>query len=154
MKKRGGLTLLELTIAMAIFMVLVGAILIGTRGNNKDYRVLHNASRMLQADMRYAQRRAIMEGRRIGVHFNIADNSYSVVAAVSPTRVTALRTIHFPDGVDLASVSGNLDNRIMFLPRGTAVPGTILLRNGVYEQRITTTLGGGRVHIFPITSRN
>ncbi|MCL2386437.1 MAG: GspH/FimT family pseudopilin [Defluviitaleaceae bacterium] len=146
MKQQRGFTLMELVIVMAVLMVVVGVILVSVNGNSNDYRVLSNAAVTMQADIRYAQRRAIMEGRRIGVHFDVLYNRYHIIDRHS----TVLRTVYLPDGVNLLAV--NYDNqRLMYLPRGTASQaGTIALRKGRYHQEITTTVSGGQVRIHDI----
>jgi Tfp pilus assembly protein FimT len=141
MKK--GVTLLELTVVMAILMIVTGAVLISTRGDTNDYRALHNAALMLQADMRYAQRIALIEGRRVGVHFEPSHNRYSIMN----------RTVYLPNGVELLSTTYTFDE-VFYLQRGTAsAAGTIDLQKGRHTVELTTTLGGGRVEIKPITSQ-
>lgn len=146
MNKTSGITLLELTIAAAVLMVVVGVVLIGTRGNNNDYRALHNAALMLQADLRYAQRRAVMEGRRVGVQFEPEHNRYHIITTMP---LVYIRTIYFQNGINLLETNYPI-NRVMYLPRGTAIPGRIILTNGNYWQEITTTLSGGQVRIHDI----
>ena len=146
MKKSRGVTLLELSIAMAVALVAVGIIFITVSGNNNDHRILENASYLLQADIRYAQNKAIMEGRRIGVHFEPRLNRYHIVS-ISP-QVT-YRTVYL-EGVTIIYVN-YVGNRLHFLPRGTIYrPGTIWLEAGRYQQRITTTFTGGQVIVYPI----
>jgi Tfp pilus assembly protein FimT len=151
MKKTNGLTLIELTIAMAVLMVVVGTVLIGTRGNNNDYRALHNAALVIQADMRYAQRRAVMEGRRVHVIFRPSSNSYQIYKR--RPYIYIIRTVYLENGVNLVGTSfPGTPHRINYLPRGTAsAAGTITLSRGRYLQDITTTVSGGRVEIKPIT---
>lgn len=144
MKDNSGVTLLELTIVMAILITLLGVVLIGTSGN--DYRALNNAAVTLEADLRYAQRRAVMEGQRYGVHFEPAHNRYHIVT-INP--VVIHRTVYFQDGVRLFQTNYPY-NRVMYLPRGTAIPGTIVLTNGNLRQEITTTLSGGQVRLHNI----
>lgn len=139
--------MIELTIAAAVFLVVVGTIFIAVGGNN-NYRALHNTSVILQADLRYAQRRAIMEGQRVGIVFEPARNRYQIIS-LNPLNI--IRTVYFRNGVQLVSINYP-NNRVMYLPRGTAIPGSILLRNGQYWQRITTTLGGGQARLHPIVT--
>ncbi|MCL2576724.1 MAG: GspH/FimT family protein [Defluviitaleaceae bacterium] len=149
MKKNGGLTLLELTVTMAVLMVVVGVVLIGTRGDNNDYRALHNAALVLQSDLRYAQRRAVTEGRRIGIQFDPVNNRYSIIT-IEPEFQT-FRIVSFADGIELIHTT-HQGERVMYQPRGTGNPGTVILRNGQHSQRITTTLSGGQVRTYEIIS--
>jgi len=145
-KRSGGFTLLEITIAMAVIVIVVGGIFLGTRGNNNNaYRALETATLVLQADLRYTQRRAIMEGRRVGIFFEPARNRYSIIT-MSP--FSTIRTVYLRDGVVLAETS---HPRLMFLPRGTASSGfRVTLNNGIYTQRVTATVSGGQVRIHDI----
>jgi prepilin-type N-terminal cleavage/methylation domain-containing protein len=146
MKCTRGFTLLEITIAAAVLTIIVGAVIITSSGNNNDERALRNAALSLQADMRYAQRRAVTEGRRVGVAFEVSRNRYHIIT-LDPLEIH--RTVYFQNGVTLLHTNFDF-NRVMFLPRGTAVPGTIVLTNGIYWQEITTTLSGGQVRIHTI----
>lgn len=144
MKARAGLSLLELTVAMAVMSIVAGIVLIGFGAEDSDYRRLHNAAVRLRSDMRYAQRRAVMEGQRIGVRFDTENNRYYVIVTGTHEVIRAVQL-----DVNLQSVNYPL-NTISFLPRGTAIPGTIALRHGNLHQEITTTLGGGQVRIHNI----
>ena len=144
-----GFTLIELVIALSIIMLVSAGVSIGLRNRNTDRRALQNASLTLQADLRYAQRRAIMEGRRFGVLFEPARNRYHIVARYPVSRPERIvRTVYFENGVRLQSTTGT---HLMFLPRGTSSGGfTILLSNGSYWQRTTATVSGGRIRVFDI----
>ncbi|MDR0272192.1 MAG: GspH/FimT family protein [Clostridiales bacterium] len=146
-KLNKGITLLELTVATAVMIVVLGVVVVGFSGDNSDYRALANASLTLQADMREAQRLAVMEGRRIGVIFEISQNRYHLV--VDNPR-TIIRTVNFKDGVRFANPTSYTGNSVYYLPRGTATPGTVELINGNYYRRITTTLSGGQVRLHDI----
>ena len=144
-RKTGGLSLLELLIALAILVIAATGIFFAFR--QTDRRVLQNASLMLQADLRYAQRRAMAEGRRVGISFEPARNRYRIMAFDS---YEVIRTVYFQDGVRLRHNSGP---HLYFLPRGTASSGfRIRLSNGRYWQELTATVSGGRIKIFEITT--
>ncbi|MCL2455938.1 MAG: GspH/FimT family pseudopilin [Defluviitaleaceae bacterium] len=152
-KKSAGFTLLEITVVLAIFMAVTGAVLIGARGHNNDYRKLQNAALTLQADIRYAHRRAIIEARRVGIQFDRLNNKYEIILP----QYTVIRAVNLPQGMDL-SVTENyrhdgFRDRLMFYPHGTpSGSGTITLRYGDFEQTITTLPSSGRVEIKEITS--
>jgi len=146
MKQYRGVTLIELAIVLGILTILAAGIFVSTRSSY--YRDLQNASLMLQSDLRYAQRRAIIEGRRYGVFFEVTQNRY-FVALDAPREV--IRMVYLPNGVRLHETSGP---RILFLPRGTASVGfRITLHNGPYSQQLTATVSGGRIRIFDIEPR-
>ena len=144
-KRRSGFTLLELIIALALIVIVSSGVFLAFR--QSDRRALHNASLMLQADLRYAQRRAMIEGRRVGVIFEPGLNRYRVVST-NPT--TTLRTVYFHSGVRLRY---NSFPQLHFTTRGTSSSGfTIWLYNGGYWQRLTATVAGGRIRVFDITN--
>ena len=146
MKRNRGFTLFELTIVLGLLTILATGLFLSTRSNYQ--RDLHNASLLLQADFRYAQRRAMIEGRRYGVFFNITQNRY-YIALDTPREV--IRTVYLQNGVHLRETSGP---RLLFLPRGTASSGfRVTLNNGPYSQQLTATVSGGRIRIFDIERR-
>ena len=148
MKKNGGFTLFELAIAMAVIMVILAIVLIGTSGDNNDYRALHNASLRVQSELRYAQRRAVMEGRTVSVHFEASENRYYVFPSDELSSIN-----YFRNGVSFCK-SHNQDFTWGFRPRGTpSNAGTITLVSGRYQQQLTVVPSGGRVEIKDITIR-
>ena len=142
-KTTKGFTLIELAIVLGIMAIISTGVFVSFRGSER--RELQNASLALQADLRYAQRRAIMEGRRYGIIFEVQHNRYHIVLD-SPRQT--IRTIYLPNRVRLLEVSGP---SLMFLPRGTASSGfRITLHNGPYSQQLTATVSGGRIRSFDI----
>lgn len=133
---------MELTVVLAVVFILSGGVLLGFR--QADFRALNNASLQLQADLRYVQRRAIMEGRQFGIVFEMANQRYRIVST-QPTRTE--RTVYLR-GVRLDDVSAQ---QILFHPRGTPSAGfRAILRHGSNTQRITASVSGGRIRVFDI----
>ena len=140
-KSTRGITLLEMTIAVAIVIIAGGAIFWGVRASCACHRSLEAASARLQADIRYVQRRAINEGRQAGIVFEPAYNRY-YLRLLNPDEV--LRTVYFTDGVEFRTNFPATNNNVSFWPRGTATrAGTIFLYSGDYRQRVTFAGGGG-----------
>ena len=136
-----GMTLIEVAVTLSLIAIASAVITISFRGQYA--RTIQNASVALQADLRYAQRRALITGRRHGVIFEIHQNRYHVVQ-YAPRII--LRTVYFSEGISLLETSGM---QLMFLPRGTASAGfRITLRNARYTQQLTATVSGGRIRIF------
>jgi type II secretory pathway pseudopilin PulG len=140
-----GITIIELIIALTLVMILSSAVFISLRQTQR--RTLENATLQVQADLRYAQRRATMEGRTFGITFT-SRNSYRIFFA-DPVRRDVSADIFLPSG---ASFDFNLPQSITFTPRGTAGNTfTIRIRTGSQLlQRITVTVGGARVYAHPV----
>jgi len=143
MSLKQGFTLLELVIALAVIAIVGATATLAFRPTPR--RHLQNASLQLQADLRYTQRRAIMEGRRHGIIFDPWQSRYRIMAF---NPMEELRVVYLQNGVTLGS---STHNRLTFTPRGTASSGfSILLSSERYSQRLTATVSGGRIEIFPI----
>jgi len=142
---KSGFTLLELIVTVALIMAVAGTVMTGKHYN--DERILRNAVLVLHADIQYAQRKAVTEGRRTGIQFDAENNRYHVMTNEPEFQI--FRTVMFSGGVELLS-STHERERITYLPRGTGNPGTLMLRNGQFTQRITTTFSGGQVIIHEL----
>ena len=140
-----GVTLLELTVVMAIIVLVFSTAMISIRASNRANTSLDTALRMLQADLRYAQRLAITEGERVRVIFNSHHNMYSLIR---PSDEELIRRVHLPQGVSFIGQVRVLE----YLPRGTINTGTtIRFRNSNYEQSITITPVTGRIQVHNAT---
>ena len=135
-----GLTLIELVIALAMLVILTGSVAGSFR--LLDRRALNDASLTLQADMRFAQRMAMIEGRRWGILFNRRDSEY-IIYHLDPR--TVYKTVKLSNGVEIREFSAP---DMVYLPRGTGSHGfRIWLAKGNYWQRLTATVSGGRVAV-------
>lgn len=135
-----GFTLIELAVVLAITAVLAGSVVLSFRAAER--RALQDASLMLQADLRYTQRMAMIEGRRWGILFDVVENQYFVYST-NPTEVE--KTVAIPHGVMLVETSAP---DMEYLPRGTGSHGfRVTLAKGRYWQRLTATVSGGRIAI-------
>ena len=151
LKSCSGFTLLEMTIALGLVMIIAAGGGYGFRQTRR--RSLNQASLTLQADLRYVQRRSIIEGYRFGIHLDVVRNEYSIIRMQRIgnrfERGSTIRTVSLGNGVQLEG--SNRGNLIYFTPRGTAsTPATISLSNGRYWQRLTIAVSGGRVHLNDI----
>jgi len=142
---QSGFTLIELVVVLAVMAILAGAGVAASHSH--DRRTLRNAGLMVQANVREAQRLALIEGRRYRVHFDIENHKFSI-----HPRYDEPDWQYLPHGVEIYFL--NLPRGWMeYLPRGT--PGgthtyTIRLRKGRYEQRMTVVPSGGRAELFNI----
>lgn len=138
-----GFTLLELTVALSVTAVCAAGLTLSH--HSAERRALHDASRMIQADLRLAQRMSIIEGRHWGVQFDVVGNQYHVY---STKPLKTVKTVAIPGGVSLVQTTAS---RLEYLPRGTVTAGfRITLKNGRYGQQLTATLSGGRIEIKDI----
>jgi prepilin-type N-terminal cleavage/methylation domain-containing protein len=144
-----GFTLIELTIAMTVLTVITAVVLVGTSSDAKERRALQNVASTLQADMQYAQRRAITEGRRVEIHFEPQSNRYYIMS-FEPT-IQVFRTVNFSDSVELIA-SSYQGNSLTYLPRGTGNAGRVSMKNGRHLLEITTTVSGAQSRIHTITT--
>ncbi|MCL1987089.1 MAG: GspH/FimT family protein [Firmicutes bacterium] len=143
---QNGFTLIELVVVLGILATLSGTILFTANGLQR--RSLENAMFTLQADLRHAQRMAVIEGRYWQVLLNTAENSYSVGPANDGDSHVI---VYFPNGIELASGNSN----IRYLPRGTVSGSTTLrLKTANFTQRMTINVGPGRAMIYPIERTN
>jgi len=142
-RKGGGFTLLELIIALGIVAIVSGGLFLAFRQTERS--ALRNAALMLQADIRYAQRRAITEGRTVRILLEPRPghdrDRYVVNRGQRDSRI-----VYFENGINIM-----FRQEFHFLPRGT--PGgdlyTIVLRSERYQQNVTVGPVGGRVDISP-----
>jgi len=143
-KSQGGFTLIELLIVLAIMSIVLGAGLAVFRTGSNERRDLESASRMLQADLRYAQRRALTEGRRIGIQF-FEEGGYDVVII---DTAEVLRTVHFND---ITVTRNRQESRLHYTVRGTPFPAmTITLASDNYTRALIINPAGGRVRLEDI----
>ena len=143
-----GYTLLELVIVLAVIAAITGGIMLSAR--SADRIALQQASYALQADFRFAQRMALTEGRRWGIQFDILGNQYHIF---TPERIFNVeteryyRTVPLSGGVELVNTNAT-GGSVIYLPRGTIDRAFhVRLAKGRYEQRLTGTLGAGRIEI-------
>jgi len=130
---------------LGIVAVLGTATLTTARGIQR--RTLNNASLALQADLRMAQRMALIEGRRWRTTFDMENNRY-FIHPVPRDLAGYIHIVYLPNGVTIDYFThANLE----YLPRGTVSSGfRIDLRNGPYIQRLTATVSAGRIAVFDI----
>ena len=141
-----GFTLIELVIVLGVMAILGGTTLVTARGIQR--RTLNNTSLAIQADLRRAQRLALIEGRRWRVNFDIENNRYFVHPM--PRAFGAdVYTVYLPRGVEIIRFAPR--SFLEYLPRGTATTGfSVVLRSGRYQQQLTATVSAGRIEIKDI----
>jgi prepilin-type N-terminal cleavage/methylation domain-containing protein len=103
-----GLTLIELVIALAVASAVSGGLVLSLRA--ADRLALQNASYAVQADLRYAQRMAMLEGRRWGIIFDIDGDRYHIFTFNETGGRLTEKTVPMPNGVRTVDVD-NLQRR-------------------------------------------
>ena len=143
MKQNRGFTIIELLVALALVTIVSSGIFMVFR--QTPQQVTLNAALQLQADLRYAQRRAIIEGRRVAVEFDIAAQMYRIVIVNTSEEI---RRVYLHNSI---RISHNIRGyRIEYLPRGTVSgtgSSTISLTIGLHTEQLTITPATGRVAI-------
>jgi prepilin-type N-terminal cleavage/methylation domain-containing protein len=144
-----GLTLIELVVTLAIITIVSGIALGVVNGSR--WRNLHNASQVLQADLRRIQRQSIIEGRSYSITFQ-SERQYTISPHPLFLNRDAAETVDLPTGVRIQFRTRPI---ITYLPRGTVSAGgyTIRLENGSHTQVITGNGGSGRVELGAIAPR-
>jgi prepilin-type N-terminal cleavage/methylation domain-containing protein len=145
LKANRGLTFIELVIVLAVMAVISGSVAFSVR--SAERRALDGASRMIQADMRFAQRMAIIDGRTWDISFDRVRHQYTL----NPLGPEPAMTIDLPNGVRILNTTFAGGDRTSYTPRGTpGRSGTITLTKGRYTQDLTVVPSGGRVEIKEI----
>jgi len=146
---KNGFTLIELVVVLGLIAILSVGGLVSARGMQR--REIQNASTAIQADMRQAQRLAVIEGRRYRIRFDQVNHRYFVY----PVGEFVYEPIYLPADVFIHNMNLPI-GQIEYLPRGTlgghAAHGfTLVLRNQRYEQRLTIIPSSGRVAYEEVT---
>lgn len=143
-----GVTLIELIIVLSVGFILLQGCLLSL--SSLDRRRLQQASVELQGDLRYAQRRAIMEGVRYKVAFDRTSDSYDVIRMEKGTnRGETIKAVTLPDGITIYRVNISY---VEYNPRGTDNRAfTVVLKKGAYMAEMTGNVGAGRVSIKSIS---
>jgi prepilin-type N-terminal cleavage/methylation domain-containing protein len=143
MRGKNGLTLIELTIVLAVISVITAGAMMSF--DVAERRLLYNTSLALQADLRYAQRRAMIEGHTFGIKFYYTEGYYSIYHLGARMPLKEVKLVKLPKGV---SFQRQPPIDLHYLPRGTLSAGfTIALRTENYIQELTGTVSGGRIKI-------
>ena len=143
MHKRKGFTLAELIITLGILTILMGALFFTISSRDSSHRELSATADQLMSDIRYARQRAIMDGERVQIVFDGANNRF--IIRYYTARNNPIRVVYLPDGVWFL----HNNNRIYhFRPRGTPSSGfSIVLRSAYHRLTLSVVGSGGRVRI-------
>jgi prepilin-type N-terminal cleavage/methylation domain-containing protein len=140
---KSGLTLIELTIVLAVISIITAGAVSMSFGA-AERRLLYSTSLKLQADLRYAQRMAIIEGHDFGLTFFAGGYEVYTVDEKNPYKMIDDGVL-LPEGV---SFLHNQPLQVHYLPRGTISDGfTVVLRTKHYMQELTGVPSGGRIKI-------
>ena len=120
-------------------------------GARSEQRALYSACLQLQADIREAQQRAVLEGVNYMIFFAPANDYYQMYR----WSFSVDRTVHFEKGVSydrsmgLNAVTFDKDkNKLLaFNPRGVCNGGSVYLKAGRFKQRVIVIPVSGRATI-------
>jgi len=145
---RRGVTLAEVVIVLAVLAVIAA----NATFVPVERRQTVSAAVELQADIRYVQRVALIEGRRTRIMFNIEENYYILQkwedGAYNTIRKVAL-------GPSVKKLYTNASGAsVGFTARGTTGDAcTINISSDKYTAVLTVNVGAGRVKITEIIKR-
>lgn len=144
-----GFSVIELVIVLAVVMI-IGVIIIPY--GSAERRYIRNAAVTMQADIRYAQRMAITEGKRYQVKFNELLNKYTVQYEIAGTiHYKVTKEVFLQDGVSIKSVNTDF---VEYGPKGTNNKAfTLVLQNDTYSISLTANIGAGRIAIKDMVKR-
>ena len=144
--QNGGFTLLELIITLAVIVIVTGGVFLAVR--QQDRHALNHAAYQMQADMRYAQRRALISGQQVEVRIYRDSNMYRLRYNCSVNGETEIRRVNLQNGVRIIATGREYFH---YYPRGTvAASFTFTLENGRYRRDLTIIPSSGRVDVKDI----
>jgi len=128
MKSQESFTLLEVLVAITIFIIIASLGVFALRNVQPNLR-LSGTSRDLVTDLRYAQQLAVTEQVDYGVYFSTTtEDKYQIIRHGGIDEV--LKEEILPEGINFQYISPLTDNEVRFNPYGAAKePATTTLVN-------------------------
>ena len=153
MNRRRGFTLIELVVTLGVLTVVLGAVFFTVSRRDSSRREIEMAGYQLLSDIRYARQRAIMDGERVQIVFDGANDRYIIRYHTYTVCNNPIKVVYLPDNVWFVH---SRSNRVYhFRPRGTPSSGfTIQLRTEHHRLTLTVVPSGGRVRIYQIVEVN
>jgi len=146
----GGFTLIELSVTMVIFSVLL-ALSIGGFTKYRQAQDQRGSAVQVEEVLRNAQSRAQAEGITYCVNFDVAARSWKVFRSMCGTGTLVVKGATTNAGVTLTApaflqTDGTTTVNAQFTPRGTATPGSVKVTRPTGNKVYT-------VHVEGLTSR-
>ena len=142
MDKRGGFTLVELVIVIAVLAVVLGAVFFTVSRRDTSRREILAAADILMSDIRYARQRAVASGARVIVSFNGANDTYTIRYFRYSWHI---RQESLPSGITFEHAGFRT---FEYLPRGTPSGGSsVTIISASHRLTISVVGSGGRVRI-------
>lgn len=147
---RGGFSLLELVIVIAIAAILASVAIPRYGKANQRYRT-EMAAKKIVADFGYARRRANISSSAQSIDFDISNEQYQIPGAKDLRTGAGVYTIVLsaaPYQAKIVSADFNGDSRVIF--DGYGAPdsgGTIVVGVGDYTRTIVLNADSGRAEI-------
>lgn len=122
-----GFTLIELSIVVAI-VIIIGGVFLGTLKVLQPSLQLGSIVRDLISDLRYTQQLAVTEQVNHGVRFATDTDTYQILRYGTTTEEVAVKSL--PEAVNFHQISGFANDEVVFNPYGAVVEtGVISLIN-------------------------
>ena len=113
-KEKAGFTLIELVVTLAV-MAVVLSFAISMPAERRQVRA---AALQLQSDLRYAQRIALTEGRRVVIILDQSRNIYHIEKFTESKRYERIKTETLNPYINMLDTNAS-GSRIEYTPRGT-----------------------------------
>lgn len=136
--KPQGVSLLELTVAIAIIFI-IAAITFPSFNGYLKYQDLKNSTKIFISRLKEAQQEAVTRQIKFAIELDSQTNDYRQLKLVQPAEVMA--EYHLSEDVFFASTTGLLLNQAVFNPTGAAdYSGEIFLESSQSGQRTKVTI--------------
>ncbi|MDP2586504.1 MAG: GspH/FimT family protein [Candidatus Komeilibacteria bacterium] len=136
--QRQGVSLLELTVAVAIIFI-IAAISFPSFNGYLKYQDLKNSAKIFVSRVKQAQQETVTRQIKFAVELDLQTGDYRQLKLIQPNQVTEEYSLS--DQVFFASTTGILLNQVVFNPTGAAdQSGEIILESLQSGQQIKITI--------------
>lgn len=126
-KENKGITLVEMLVAISIFIILAGFVYIGLT-NYQGTIDLNGATRELLTDLRYAQELAVSQQIKHGIQFFQSQNKYQIIKYGDTEEV--IKEKELPEGISFKEIEGLSLDRVRFTSFGAVEEsGRVILKS-------------------------
>ncbi len=109
---KNGITLIELLMVVAIFLVLFGAASLGIQRHYEYYHFSTEVNELID-DLHYAKQMSITEQKHYAIKFDYVDNGYSVIKYINDS-VEKVKSKNFSHGVSIFDIDNYQEAKFTF----------------------------------------